>query len=381
MKCKIERSALASLLSLASVGLSTKPQTAILGDLLIDVDASQQKFKVTAFDLSIGIQVIGDCSVEQGGTIAVPGRLLINMVSEVADGVLCLKANDKRVEIVHPQGKCSLQRIDHSEFPDLPKPKGERISFGISEFLKALRATVGSADKGGSRQILDGVHITIGDELWDAAATDGHRMSLVSTPIGESAGKQQGIEITIPRTSVTEIDKILSRCDSEGSIELEIDDGVAAFECEADIAQVRFSTRLWGGQYPNIRAVIPQESLYRFEVGRRELSQSVKRCGLLWDSGIRMVSLRFEKPSQVVQISTSSDTGESNEEIPIVWGAGSDTFEIHFNGELLQQCLKQLGTDKIAIECIAKDRPAIMRPIGSDIDHLVLLMPLAKLGS
>ena len=164
MKCKIESSALASLLSLASVGLSTKPQTAILGDLLIDVDASQQKFKVTAFDLSIGIQVIGDCSVEQGGTIAVPGRLLINMISEVSDGVLSLKANDKRVEIVHPHGKCSLQRIDHTEFPELPKSQGETVSFRVADLLKTLRATVGSTDRSGGRQILDGVHISVRED-------------------------------------------------------------------------------------------------------------------------------------------------------------------------------------------------------------------------
>jgi DNA polymerase-3 subunit beta len=161
---------------------------------------------------------------------------------------------------------------------------------------------------------------------------------------------------------------------------LEVDAGLAAFACTTDIGRVKLSTRLVGGAYPSIRTAIPSEVTYRFEMDRKELMQSVKRASLLWDSGVKLVTLQFDESQENVTVFTSSDIGDTNEELPISWKSGSDAFKVALNGVLFMESLKQISTNRVSIDGTTKDKPILLRPVDSDIDHLVLLMPLAVLG-
>ncbi|MFM6451584.1 MAG: DNA polymerase III subunit beta, partial [Planktothrix sp.] len=68
MKFIVEQDKLSSNLSWVSRAIPSRPNHPILSNILMDVDAENQRLNLTAFDLSLGIRASIPATVEEGGT-------------------------------------------------------------------------------------------------------------------------------------------------------------------------------------------------------------------------------------------------------------------------------------------------------------------------
>ena len=83
MKITILQTELARVLGISSYAVPTRPQHPILANLLLESDRNTQQLTITAFDLSLGIRAIVSCNVESSGLIAIPAKLLVEVVSQL----------------------------------------------------------------------------------------------------------------------------------------------------------------------------------------------------------------------------------------------------------------------------------------------------------
>lgn len=91
MKLICRQSDLNNNLSLVSRAVSSRPQQPVLGNVLLIADDQENCLRLTAFDLSLGIQTRFTADVQQGGSITLPAKLLNDIVSRLPDGDITLE--------------------------------------------------------------------------------------------------------------------------------------------------------------------------------------------------------------------------------------------------------------------------------------------------
>jgi len=191
-------------------------------------------------------------------------------------------------------------------------------------------------------------------------ATDGRRLAKIEKKIDTPAKKEASV--IIPTKAVQEISRNLKE---DGDISFVIGSNQVLF----DINGILIATRIIEGDYPNYNQVIPEPVKNRISLRTQDLLSSIRRANLLATPDFQ--AIKFEVFSDKMVVSkTTPDVGESREEISVEYG-GPEMI-VGFNPAFLMDFLKNIDQDKIDIELIGADKPAVMR-LG---DYLYLALPM-----
>lgn len=90
MKLVCTQSDLSTNLSLVSRAVPSRPTHPVLANVLLQADAKTNQVSLTAFDLSLGIRTSFDAEVLEGGAIALPAKLLVDITSRLPEGEVTL---------------------------------------------------------------------------------------------------------------------------------------------------------------------------------------------------------------------------------------------------------------------------------------------------
>ncbi|MHC5823470.1 MAG: DNA polymerase III subunit beta, partial [Nostoc sp.] len=90
MKLVCSQSDLSTNLSLVSRAVPSRPTHPVLANVLLQADAETNQVSLTAFDLSLGIRTSFNAEVWQGGAIALPAKLLVDITSRLPEGEITL---------------------------------------------------------------------------------------------------------------------------------------------------------------------------------------------------------------------------------------------------------------------------------------------------
>ncbi|NJL83207.1 MAG: DNA polymerase III subunit beta, partial [Chloroflexaceae bacterium] len=85
-------------LSLVSRAVPSRPTHPILGNILLEADARNGSVSLTAFDLNLGIRTSFSATIQEGGTLTLPAKLLGDIVSRLPDGEIALTAESHSPE-------------------------------------------------------------------------------------------------------------------------------------------------------------------------------------------------------------------------------------------------------------------------------------------
>lgn len=224
MKLICNQSDLNTNLSLVSRAVPSRPTHPVLGNVLLAAETETQQVRLTAFDLSLGIQTSFLAQVEESGEITIPAKLLNDIVSRLAEGEITLEAKEGRSASVQrlvkvsesvalhsradreesPNGATapSEQSVDDSlivtltsasgcyqmrgmgaqEFPELPQVEaGVAVHLLVEALIEGLRGSLFATSSDETKQVLTGVHLTLQQDNLEFAATDGHRLAVVQT--------------------------------------------------------------------------------------------------------------------------------------------------------------------------------------------------------
>jgi len=373
MKLTCTQSDLNAHLSLVSRAVPTRPTHPVLANVLMVADAETQQIRLTGFDLSLGVQTSFNAQVEEGGKITLPARLLSDIVSRLPDSPLTLvnEADDPGVMLTCATGRYQVRGMGAEDYPELPTiedTNGTRLP--VEALIDGLHGTLFAASGDEAKQVLTGVHLTVGEDGMEFAATDGHRLAVVQTHSEGAVASEAGFDVTVPGKALRELERMLQMNGVGEAIALRFDQGQLTFEWENQ----RLTSRLLEGQYPNYRQLIPRQFSRQMTVDRRLFTSSLERIAVLADQKNNIVKFNLDATAQEVVLSVDApDVGSGRESMPAQ--ITGDDLEIAFNVKYLLEGLKAFNTGDIQMQFNTATSPSILTPLGG-LKTTYLVMPV-----
>ncbi|MBI2670281.1 MAG: DNA polymerase III subunit beta [Candidatus Yanofskybacteria bacterium] len=356
----VNQKKLISAVRIVEKAVSKNVSLPILNTILLKTD--NNRLKLSATNLEIGINYWLGVKINENGEIAVPARIFSDFISNITDEKLSLAVKKNVIAINSEHYKTQILGMDTKDFPIIPQIKKE-ISFKInSQTLKtALISVLDSVSLSETRPELSGVYVNISTNRVELAATDSFRLS--EKIIGLSDGKNK--TCILPRNTVIEIIRISENI--EGDLSLAISDNqVIVFGEDFEII-----SRLIDGHYPEYKRVIPEKFIALAKVNKTEFEKSI-RMASIFSSSISDIKLKASK--ELMEISAkNSDRGEITADLACE--IKNRPFEISVNYHYLLDGLKVLPTEHVILEFTGDGSPLVIKGDGQK-DQTYVIMPL-----
>ena len=384
MKLVCSQAELNTALQLVSRAVASRPTHPVLANVLLTADAGTDRLSLTGFDLSLGIQTALTASVESSGAITLPARLLGEIVSRLSSDSPITLATDEageQVELKSSSGSYQMRGMSADDFPELPLVEsGKAVKVNARALLTALRGTLFASSSDEAKQLLTGVHLHFDGKAMEAAATDGHRLAVLSladalsvetTVSSEMDDEGENFAVTLPSRSLREVERLIAGWRGDDQVSLFCDKGQVVFLAADQVV----TSRTLDGTYPNYRQLIPDGFARSFDVDRRAFISALERIAVLADQHNNVVKVSGDSTSELLQISADAqDVGSGSESLSAEFTG--DAVQIAFNVRYVLDGLKVMDSDRIVLRCNAPTTPAIISPKDDDIGFTYLVMPV-----
>jgi DNA polymerase III subunit beta len=352
-------------LGIVSRGVSTRTTVQILSGILLE--AEEGTLRLAATDMEVSLRTSLEAKVESGGSVVVPGRLLLELARLLPEAEVSLehKPEEATVEIRCGSASYRLHTYNPEDFPRLPQTQGiELHEVDRATLLDTVARVSRSASRDESRPVLTGVLMRFEPGKLVMAATDSYRLSVKETAI---EGTLPELEAIVPARALGE----LARIAPEGE---HVSLGVHENQVVFGTGTAWLTTRRIDGQFPNYKQLVPETFEHEVPLPREELLDVVRRVSVMAqrNSPLRM---RLAEGELTVSAQTQ-DIGEARESLPAPFGA--EALEIGFNAEFLRDGVDSVVGEQLRLKLISPLRPAVLQ--GESDDFLYLIMPIRLAG-
>ena len=369
MEISIDRECFLQILAHTQGVVDKRHSMAVLTNVLLEADDG--KLTVTATDLEVSLQQVGQADVKEGGRAATSARKLFEIVREASSETVTLKTADNQwVEVSYGRSVFKLVGIDPEEHPGMPAigqngGKTSSIELDAGDLAEVIRKTIFAVSLDDTRSNLAGVYLEKGTKKGQVrlVATDGHRLAMVDRKV-KGQGPDKGV--ILPKKGLAELAKLLP--DETGNVALTIGGNTVT----ADLGGRLFNMRLVEGNFPDYHQVVPKETLKIITAERDELLQTMRRVSILSSERARGIKLSLKEGALEIA-ANNPDLGEAHEDIGIEYDG--DEFEIGFNARYMVEVLGVLPEgSKIEIGLSDELSPGVIR--GDDRDYSYVVMPM-----
>ncbi len=366
MKITVSREELTGALALVSrVAVSRSPQAILQG---VKFSAGPAGLELRATDLDIGITYVHSPSHCEGSEefVLLPERLS-SALREIGDSDVTLYTDASDLVLQHGDGMFKFRRMDADDFPNLPAfPEAGTHRFKAAPLAQMLSRTVFCSGREKGRYAINGVYITIGDGLFEMAATDGKRLSACSLNL-EGAKDIQGLVLPVKLAEI--LNKEISGLAPDAPVDMFTDGRQVSFK----FADVVLSGRLVEGEYPAYRSVIPKNNDKIAVVDRDEFTRICRASMIFTDIANKAVGFTFDTDSLTVH-SRLQELGEAKLKIAVRYTG--DPVTLGFNPQYLMDYLKAVQPGDINFQFTSGTRAALLTQDEDPYGFQHVLMPV-----
>ncbi|GAB4365998.1 MAG: DNA polymerase III subunit beta [Calditrichia bacterium] len=326
--------------------------------------------KIVGTDLEITLMSWAPASITEEGSVAIPGRLINDIVRELPEGELQFEVDEhNRMRITSEVGRYKITGVNPIEFPQRPE-LGEdlqQITLENDIFRKLIENSMFACSTDELRAALTGVFFKIGNQRIDAVATDGHRLAKMSYT--NSALPEIEVTSIIPLRS---LNFVLRNLEGEGSSTIYFGDKHVLFE----MADIQIYARLIEESFVDYERVIPKETPFEMLIDSAQFYSSVKRVSLFSNPLTSQVILHLYPDYLELHAEDIDYGGEAQERISCEFN-GED-FLIAFNSRYLQDILRHVSTPQLKLRFVRPDYAVLAHPVDlpEGEEQLMLLMPV-----
>ena len=320
------------------IGVVERRQTMpVLANVLLA--ARDNKLSVTGTDLEVELVATCAVSVQQPGDITVPGRKLLDIFRSLPEKVsVMLSTEGERVSVRAGRSRFTLSSLPASEFPLVEEINEEQtLTMPQGEFRRLIDKTHFAMAQQDVRYYLNGLLLETDGKALRAVATDGHRLALCETELSGKARTSQ--QVIVPRKGVLELQRILG---TENNIEL----AVGTNHVRAQIGEIRFTSKLIDGRFPEYARVIPSNPPKTVEADRENLRQALQRTAILSNEKYRGIRLTA-RPDLLTLQAHNPEQEEAEDQVEVSYKG--EEVEIGFNVNYLLDALSAIEGDKVQI--------------------------------
>jgi len=371
-------------LSLVSRVVPSRPTHPILGNVLLVADDRAQQISLTGYDLNIGIRTSFSAEVIEGGKITLPAKLLNDIVSRLLPGEITLAYEEDdsidteseaettiayKVSLTSAGANFEIRGLDAEEFPDLPEIEANNHSLDlpIDILSEGLQGTLFAASTEEIKKVLTGINLSVNKDRLEFAATDSHRLAVVTTEIETTS---ENFTVTIPAKALRELEKMLDKKDKNKLVKLSFDESQIIFE----IGNQYLTSRKIDEVYPQYEKLIPSKFDITVTLERKRLISGLELVAVLATQNNNLVKFNIDKESEELFLSVESqDLGSAQQSMSAT--ISGEGIEIGFNVKYLMDGLKALGTNDIQMQLNGDRLPVIFTPLGG-VRMTYLVMPV-----
>jgi DNA polymerase-3 subunit beta len=353
--------------------VSTKSTLPIIGNILFE--AKKSGLMLSANNLEIGIEINVPAKIQKEGSILIPAKTLGGIVSKLPSGDVLFKVSEKNiVKISYKESHFTIHGLASDEFPSLPKVKdGKSLELDAAVLFEMVKQTIFSVSSSEEKYVLNGVLFEVGksDLPGDTSdirlvATDGYRLARRGAKIGAKGVGE--IKSIIPAKALAEVNRVIQDANGE-KVEIVITPDQAAFRHGG----VYIVSRLIQGQFPDYKQVIPKNSESKLIASSKELQNASERAAVIAAGNANIV--KFEAKSGNLHIIANTPDVGSIDEIVKVETKGKEKAAIAFNVRLIIDVMKNLTTEKVALELSGPLSPGVITPVEGE-DYVYIVMPI-----
>ena len=347
--------------------ISSKPPIPILSCVLLE--AKEGKLHLRATDLSVSIHTTIGCRVEEGGKVAVSGRVFADLLSTLPQGSIDITMDGGKLLVKSANAHSSITITEEKDFPGFPDEKGEKIILSLKQLSSLLGLGGAATGIDETRPMFSCLRFEYGKGEISVVATDGYRLSRKS----EKASCGGGGGAMVSARIVKEVERILQRIAKE-SVEITLSEELGqVFFTTGDCA---ISLRMIEGEYPAYQAIVPQECETQIEVSAVELLSAVKTAMVFSKEVSGIITLKITGKALVVSSIASTGESESEVEAKIIKGSSG---EISFNGKYLVDFLGEIGDVDLRFGMNESLKPG-MFTLPTEKDFYYVVMPFRVAG-
>jgi DNA polymerase-3 subunit beta len=372
MKLTISRDILLEQLTNVIGAIEKKHTKKILENIYLSMQDDVLQFIGTDLEIELSSQTQIIC--DEQGTITTTAWKIVEICKALpADSSVTLETNDHRLNLKVNRSNFELSTLPADEYPLLNDINFTDEVIIRENVLKGLLdATAFSMANQDVRYYLNGLLLDVSDDLVKAVTTDGHRLAISEYQRDDSNESNIEKSIIIPRKGVLELSRILD-AKSEIPLSLYLSDNHIRIQKE----DIRFTSKLIDGKYPDYQAAIPASSSYQVELERTLFRDTLSRVAILSNEKFRGIRLSFDKGVMKLH-STNPEKEFANEEMDIEYNG--EFLEIGFNVSYLLDAINHIDTDSIILHLSNPDSSVLITAGGVGADNNIatkyVVMPI-----
>ena len=349
----------------AVIGVVERRQTMpILANVLLA--AKNGRLAVTATDLEVELVAGGEVTIQQGGEITVPGRKLLDIIRALPDkvSVSFALAGDKAT-VRAGKSRFTLTTLPAAEFPAIEEINPQ-LTFSVEQaaLKRLIDKTHFSMAQQDVRYYLNGMLLEADGKMLRTVATDGHRLALCEM---ELATKGAAHQVIVPRKGVLELQRLIGH---EGSAAVE----VGSNHVRVTIGDIRFTSKLIDGRFPEYGRVIPASPARTVRADREVLRHALQRTAILANEKYRGIRVAL-KQNIIVLTAHNPEQEEAEEEVEVVYQG--EEFEVGFNVNYLLDALSAIDGPEVEVGLTDANSSCLVRaPSGGQTRYVVMPMRL-----
>ena len=365
MKFTIDRETLLKPLMIVRGVIEQRQTLPVLSNILVTARDGMLAFTATDSEVELEARVAVDGLMD--GAITVPARKIIDICQALparAKVELGLD-DDNRAHIRSGRSRFTLTTLPAADFPTTDEIADESVFvIAQSELKRLIDLTQFAMARQDVRYYLNGLLLEVAPQAIKAVATDGHRLAVAQHEA--ATGVEEAKSIIVPRKAVAELARLLSTED----VELQVRVGTNAVQLVID--DVRFTTKLIDGRFPDYGRVIPDAEVCdkRLSMDRESLRQCLVRTSVLSSDKHRTVRLTLG--SGILTVAANNPEQETAvDEIEIEYAG--ENLDIGFNVSYLIDALATLPSETADVFLTDSSSSCLIQPHGRSSCQFVVM--------
>lgn len=364
MKFTVDKSILLKEVSIAQEIIASRNNLSILSNILMDVSDGTLTLKAT--DLKVSFETRIPIAQETGGSTTVFCDKFLGILRTLPEGDVDFELGEGGKLFINPVNKSikfHLKSISSEKFPETPEVQ-EDLYFELPQatVLEMINQTIFSVSDDESRYFMNGVYMEKKGDRLAMVATDGRRLSYIEKPL-EIAQDFTGI--IIPPKALGLIRKLAS---GQGNMYL----AVSGKNLFLKFDNQKIASNLIDAQFPNYARVIPEHQDKSLKVRKDDLSEALKRVSLLAEQKSKRIYMTVADNNILIN-SEESDIGMAKEEIPCQYEGEQTTLALNFS--FLQDPLRVIGDNNLLIQ-FTDSKKAVTLTTDPKQDFFHIIMPM-----
>ena len=337
----------------------------VLSNLLIMARDGALAFTATDTEVELEARVTVDDW--DGGEITVPARKFIDLCQTLPTRAKVEFEYDgaNKAHVRSGRSRYTLATIAASDFPTTDVI-AEESEFAITqgELKRLIDLTQYAMARQDVRYYLNGLLLEVTDQQVRAVATDGHRLAVAQ--LDATTGMQESKSIIIPRKGVLELARLLIGKEDELKVR------VGSNAVQMSIDDVRFTSKLIDGKFPDYGRVIPDAGQCdkRLSIDRESFRQCLLRASVLSSDKHRTVRMVLE-PGMLKVAANNPEQETAEDELDIEYTG--ETLEIGFNVTYLIEALSTLPSETVDVFLTDSSSSCLIQPHDSSTCQFVVM--------